>query len=92
MRYRKFWGWGYEDDLLSAEEEKSIEKRIMQTFNLEEVSTIPIPKAEEINLVKPRGAIPKNLNKTPLYGSLHPREANLPGKHTFFKCIFIKRT
>lgn len=63
MRNRKFWGWGYEDDLLSAEEEKSIEKRIMQTFNLEEVSTIPIPKAEEINLIKPRVAIPKNLNK-----------------------------
>ena len=25
---------------------------------------------------------PKSLNKTPFYGSPHPREGNLPGKHT----------
>ena len=34
--------------------------------------------------------IPKSLNKTPFYGSPQPREGNLPGKHTFFKCIFTK--
>ena len=28
MKERKFWGWGYEDELLSEEEENNIDKRI----------------------------------------------------------------
>jgi len=30
MRLRKFWGWGYADEILSDQEELSIEKRILK--------------------------------------------------------------
>ena len=29
MKKRKFWGWGYEDQLLTEEEDKSIETHIL---------------------------------------------------------------
>ena len=54
MRKRKFWGWGYADELLSAEEEKNIDSRIAKTFELDDIETLPIPKVEEIDLPKPR--------------------------------------
>ena len=50
MRTRKFWGWGYEDELLTSEEENNIDKRIAKTFGLDSVERIEIPKIEDINL------------------------------------------
>ena len=50
MRARKFWGWGYEDELLTEDEENNIDKRIASTFNLDSVNRINIPKIEDINL------------------------------------------
>ena len=32
MRKRKFWGWGYEDELLSDEEENNIDKKNSNNF------------------------------------------------------------
>ena len=61
MRKRKFWGWGYSDELLTAEEEKSIDSRIAKTFGLDEIDTLPIPKVEDINLPKPALSIPSTL-------------------------------
>ena len=43
MRKRKFWGWGYADELLSAEEEKNIDSRIAKTFQLDDIETLPTP-------------------------------------------------
>ena len=63
MKKRKFWGWGYEDQLLTEEEDKSIERRIAQNFSLDEVKSVPIPKAEEIELPKSRVSIPSNLSE-----------------------------
>ena len=63
MKKRKFWGWGYEDQLLTEEEDKSIERRIAQNFSLDEVQSVPIPKAEEIELPKSRVSIPSNLSE-----------------------------
>ena len=40
MRARKFWGWGYEDKLLTSEEENNIDKRIAKTFELDSVERI----------------------------------------------------
>ena len=40
MRERKFWGWGYSDELLTDEEDKNIEQRILNNFSLSEVETI----------------------------------------------------
>mgnify|MGYP001284854318 FL=1 len=50
MRTRKFWGWGYEDELLTEDEENNIDKRIASTFNLDSVNRINIPRIEDINL------------------------------------------
>ena len=50
MRARKFWGWGYEDELLTFEEENNIDKRIAKTFELDSVERIEIPKIENVNL------------------------------------------
>ena len=49
MRKRKFWGWGYEDELLSDEEENNIDKRIASTFNLDSVDRIEIPDIKSID-------------------------------------------
>ena len=40
MRTRKFWGWGYEDELLTDEEENNIDRRIASTFNLDSVNCL----------------------------------------------------
>ena len=61
MKERKFWGWGYEDELLSEEEENNIDKRIAETFQLDSVERIDIPKAEQIELPKSRINPPKSL-------------------------------
>ena len=61
MKERKFWGWGYEDELLSEEEENNIDKRIAETFQLDSVERINIPQAEQIELPKSRINPPKSL-------------------------------
>ena len=61
MKERKFWGWGYEDELLSEEEENNIDKRIAETFQLDSVERIDIPKAEQIELPKSKINPPKSL-------------------------------
>ena len=43
MRKRKFWGWDYEDELLSDEEENNIDNRIASTFNLDSVAKTCAP-------------------------------------------------
>ena len=61
MRKRKFWGWGYEDELLSDEEENNIDNRIATTFNLDSIKRINIPDINSIDLPKSRVKKPQNL-------------------------------
>ncbi|HIA43685.1 MAG TPA: FAD-binding oxidoreductase, partial [Gammaproteobacteria bacterium] len=61
MRERKFWGWGFQDQVLSKEEEESVEKRIAQNFGLNEVEAIPIPLAKDIELPKAKVKPPETL-------------------------------
>ena len=61
MRERKFWGWGYSDELLTDEEDKNIEQSILNNFSLSEVETIPIPKAKDIELHKSKISPPSSL-------------------------------
>ena len=61
MRTRKFWGWGYEDELLTDEEENNIDRRIASTFNLDSVNRIKVPTLGEIDLPEPRIKTPKSL-------------------------------
>ena len=61
MRLRKFWGWGYDDELLSDEEEKSIDRRIAKTFDLDDVQAIKIPNADDIEIPESKIKSPKSL-------------------------------
>ena len=63
MRLRKFWGWGYDDELLSSEEENNIDQRIAKTFQLDHVERIEIPKISDIDLNKPQFSTPSSLKK-----------------------------
>ena len=63
MRLRKFWGWGYDDELLSSEEENKIDQRIAKTFQLDHVERIEIPKISDIDINKPLFSIPSSLKK-----------------------------
>ena len=63
MRLRKFWGWGYDDELLSSEEENSIDQRIAKTFQLDHVERIEIPKISDIDINKPLFSTPSSLKK-----------------------------
>ena len=63
MKERKFWGWGYADELLTDNEENNIDKRIADTFQLDSVNRIKIPKAEEIELPLSRIEPPDSLKK-----------------------------
>ena len=50
MRKRKFWGWGYEDELLTEDEENYIDKRLANTDKLESVKRIDIPNYNDLDL------------------------------------------
>ena len=63
MRLRKFWGWGYDDELLSSEEENNIDQRIAKTFQLDQVERIEIPKISDIDINKPQFSTPSSLKK-----------------------------
>ena len=63
MNKRKFWGWGFADQILSKEEEAGVENRIAQNFGLNEIDALPIPVAEEIELKDPRVKIPDTLKE-----------------------------
>ena len=63
MRLRKFWGWGYDDELLSSEEENNIDQRIAKTFELDHVERIEIPKISDIDINKPLFSTPSSLKK-----------------------------
>ena len=63
MRLRKFWGWGYDDELLSSEEENNIDQRIAKTFQLDHVERIEIPKISDIDINQPLFSTPSSLKK-----------------------------
>ena len=43
-----------------------------------------------LNIPKKVYTFQKSLNKTPFYGSPHPREGNPPGKHTCLNALLRK--
>ena len=63
MQKRKFWGWGYQDQVLSNDEDAAIESLIAANFSLDEVPSLPIPLAEDIDIPTPRVNIPRTLEK-----------------------------
>ena len=59
MRKRKFWGWGYEDQILTPTEEQAIANRILKHFGTS--AALSIPEADDIDLIEPRVFPPSTL-------------------------------
>jgi alkyldihydroxyacetonephosphate synthase len=58
---RKFWGWGYEDDPVPAEELAWFENAWSKHLGVAKFDVTPLPRMEEITLRAPRIAIPPSL-------------------------------
>jgi alkyldihydroxyacetonephosphate synthase len=54
----KFWGWGREDVVLSAQEIAHVEGAYAKRFGLSGYQVTPTPRAEDIELRKPRVPVP----------------------------------
>ena len=60
-RRRKFWGWGYEDQGPNPEQQKRIAERMAARFGLGELTIVPPPRVEDLNLRAPRVKPPDSL-------------------------------
>jgi alkyldihydroxyacetonephosphate synthase len=61
---RKFWGWGYDGDVLSPGEVKWLEGAWANLFGISQFDPTPPPTAEEIQLRPSRLTIPASLLPT----------------------------
>jgi alkyldihydroxyacetonephosphate synthase len=61
-RRLKFWGWGYEDEVLTADEVKALEGAYARRFGLSAFDVTPTPRAGDIALRNPRLAPPGSLS------------------------------
>ncbi len=61
MSKLKFWGWGREDELLSAEEVRLLEANYAKRLDITHFEATQAPRAQEITLRAPRLAVPGNL-------------------------------
>lgn len=57
----KFWGWGYEDEVVPDREIRWMESTWAARFGVTEFSAAPTPRADEIALPAPRIAPPSSL-------------------------------
>ena len=57
----KFWGWGYEGDVLSREEEDHLGGLWGRHFGVDGFAATPPPRLDEITLRPPRLAVPGSL-------------------------------
>jgi alkyldihydroxyacetonephosphate synthase len=60
-RRRSFFGWGYEDDVVSADELGWFERAWSQLFHVDRFDPAPFPRESEITLRKPRVSVPASL-------------------------------
>lgn len=78
----KFWGWGYEGDLLSTEEILRLERMWGMLFGIDQFEVTPTPTVEEISLRPPRLSIPTRLlslcTTEPYERLLHSYGASFP--------------
>ena len=61
-RRRKFWGWGYEDDAVPAEELAWFEQAWSKLLGVKKFDVTPPPRIEEITLRAPRISPPAGLS------------------------------
>jgi alkyldihydroxyacetonephosphate synthase len=60
-RRQKFWGWGWEDEGPTADQQQRIAQLLAARFGLDGVAIDPPPRIEEIRLCAPRIAPPPQL-------------------------------
>ncbi len=60
-RARKFWGWGYEDEGPTAEQQGRIAALLGARFGIDPPAALPPPRIDEIALRPPRVAAPATL-------------------------------
>src|SRR5262249_22173457 len=60
-RRRKFWGWGYEDEGPTAEQQEKIAALLGARFGMAPPASRPAPRLEEIALRRPRVEPPATL-------------------------------
>ncbi|MGH2480809.1 MAG: FAD-binding protein, partial [Ktedonobacteraceae bacterium] len=58
----KFWGWGYEGDVLAPAEVNWLESTWAQLYQVDQFEVTPPPTVEEIQLQPPRLTIPTPLS------------------------------
>ncbi|MCC6532146.1 MAG: FAD-binding oxidoreductase [Burkholderiales bacterium] len=63
MKRLKFWGWGFEDDVVPQSEIEWMESTWGQRFGVSGFEVTPTPRAEDIRLPAPRLAIPAALTE-----------------------------
>jgi alkyldihydroxyacetonephosphate synthase len=78
-RKRKFWGWGYEDQGPTPEQQKHMAERMAKRFDLPELKLTPPPTEAELNLRAPRVQPPASL-KDICSTSTHERAGHSYGK------------
>ena len=62
-RRQKFWDWGYEDTVLSADEEQRLLGNYASRFGVDNFDRMPVPKADDIELSACRLRIPAALER-----------------------------
>jgi alkyldihydroxyacetonephosphate synthase len=62
-RRLKFWGWGYEDEVLSAQEQAALERVYARRFGCSSFTAVAPPQPEQISLRAPRVPIPTSLSE-----------------------------
>ena len=60
-RRLKFWGWGFEDTRLSADEERALSQFYATRFGAEDFERLPVPEVSDIALPTPRLSAPAKL-------------------------------
>ncbi len=60
-RRLNFWGWGYDDERVSAEEKRALGRFYAARFGVADFDQVAPPEADEITLAKPRLTPPDRL-------------------------------
>src|SRR2546430_378664 len=60
-RRRKFWGWGYEGEGPTHDQQQQMAKTLAGMFDLDEIAVADPPKIEELELPEPRLEPPASL-------------------------------
>src|SRR2546428_9172801 len=61
MARLKFWGWGYEGQGPNAEQQERMAQSLSTRLGVPELTIVPPPSVEELNLRKPRVSAPSSL-------------------------------